>query len=366
MEQLIYTILADPDNEETGIDAIAFTEDPAILIKGMAFKNQTKKHLFKDDVKMRIVAPAMVPSVIYRLDEKDGEYYVEFTAAEIEKLFVKFMRSLNNSKENFNLEHNPDYKVPSFILEAWIVDDPKTDKAYTSYNIEVPKGSLMLTTQITDPAYYQELVSNGQIGYSIEGLFDMSLKFSKEKSNINKTQMKKSTSKTARLKAFSARLRASDIDTSKGGYTLIAEDLEPGKKASLLTPELELIEDWTGEIVIDDTLVIVESGVISDVSKAEEIEEEMASEEEIAEEEIEEEMASEEDEEKEPKEQAYQLVPEEVLSIVQPKLDEIYGVIADLKNQIESQISTEPSEEEKPVSLSVHDRFASVLNFLKK
>ncbi len=103
---------------------------------------------------MRIVAPAMIPMNIYRNDEGE-EYYVQFTEQEIENIYSKFMQDLNN-QNLFNLEHT-DKKVPAYILEAWIVENPKEDKSYSSYGIEVPKGTLMLTAQITDKEYYQEL-----------------------------------------------------------------------------------------------------------------------------------------------------------------------------------------------------------------
>ena len=145
---------------------------PAIITKGFAFNSNVKKVAFVDDLKYRICAPAMIPMEIYRND--DSEYYVEFTVEEIEAIHSKFMSNLTN-KDIFNLEHNSETIVPAYLLEAWIVEDPKTDKAYMSYGIEVPKGTLMVTTQITDKNYYNELVDNGQTGYSIEGFLGMKL-----------------------------------------------------------------------------------------------------------------------------------------------------------------------------------------------
>jgi hypothetical protein len=44
---------------------------------GMAFNSQVKPMIFKDNVKYRIVAPALIPMEIYRKDDEDGkEYYV--------------------------------------------------------------------------------------------------------------------------------------------------------------------------------------------------------------------------------------------------------------------------------------------------
>jgi hypothetical protein len=160
---------------------IAFTSKPAVMVKGMAFK-AVENFFFKDEPKMRIVAPAMIPMNIYRNDEGE-EYYVQFTEQEIENIYSKFMQDLNN-QNLFNLEHT-EKKVPAYILEAWIVDNPKEDKSYSTYGIEVPKGTLMLTAQITDKEYYQELVNKDQVGFSIEGFLGLKLS-----NNINKFSMK--------------------------------------------------------------------------------------------------------------------------------------------------------------------------------
>jgi hypothetical protein len=176
MDRPVYKITIDPeysDGEELGIEMIAFTAKPAIKVKGMAF-NQATPMTFKDDIKMRIVAPAMIPMSIYRRDEDGTEYDVLFTEEVIESIHAKFMQDLQN-KDIFNLEHEAEEKVPAYILEAWIVENPKKDKAFTTYGIEVPKGTLMLTSQVTDKEYYDSLVESGQVGYSIEGFLGLKL-----------------------------------------------------------------------------------------------------------------------------------------------------------------------------------------------
>jgi hypothetical protein len=183
----VYKITIDPeysDGEDLGIEQIAFTSNPAIKVKGMAF-NQSNKLMFADDVKYRVTAPAMIPMEIYRRDDETGEYYVQFTAETIEQIHVKFMQDLKN-RDIFNLEHDQSQQVPAFILESWIVDNPEFDKAFTTFGIEVPKGTLMLTAQITDKEYYNELVKNEQIGFSIEGFLGLKLSNQIKQNNMNK------------------------------------------------------------------------------------------------------------------------------------------------------------------------------------
>ena len=161
------------DGEVLGIEQVAFVKSPAIIVKGMAFNSHTKVMQFADEPKMRIVAPAMIPMDIYRNDE-EGEYYVQFSEQEIETIYSDFMQNLNN-KNLFNLEHDAGQTVPAYILESWIVENPKSDKAFSSYGIEVPKGTLMLTAQITDKEYYNKLVESEQLGFSIEGFLGLKL-----------------------------------------------------------------------------------------------------------------------------------------------------------------------------------------------
>lgn len=189
----VYKITIDPEysenGEELGIEQIAFTSTPAIKVMGMAFNSQVKQMIFKDNVKYRIVAPALIPMEIYRKDDEDGkEYYVSFTKEEIEKIHSKFMKDMSN-KDLFNLEHDTTETVPAYILEAWIVDNPTKDKAYSSFGIEVPTGTLMVTAQVTDVEYYNHLVDNDQVGFSIEGYLGMKLKEQQLKTKINMNKL---------------------------------------------------------------------------------------------------------------------------------------------------------------------------------
>jgi len=187
-----YKITIDPeyaeDGQDLGIEQIAFTATPAIKVKGMAFSSQAKPLFFSDELKYRITAPALIPMEIYRFDEDSKEEYnVKFTKEEIEKIHGKFMQQMVN-RDLFNLEHDQSKTVPAYVLEAWIVDTPMEDKAYSSFGIEVPEGTLMVTAQVTDKEYYAELVSQEQIGFSIEGYLGMKLK-EQQTNNINMNKL---------------------------------------------------------------------------------------------------------------------------------------------------------------------------------
>ena len=310
----IYKITIDPeysDGEELGIEQIAFTSTPAIITKGMAF-DEHKKLFFSDDLKYRVVAPAMIPMEIYRNDENDEEYYVQFTAETIEQIHSKFMQDLSN-RNVFNLEHDTDKTVPAYVLEAWVVQEPMLDKAYSSYGIEVPKGTLMVTAQVTDKDYYNELVKNEQIGFSIEGF--LGLKLSNQLNN--KYSMNK-------------------------------------------LPD--------GEHLIEGKIYVVVDGEIIEIKDAPVVEEEAMTEEialeTVVEEEVIEETPATEEMAIDPAADA-----EAILAIVQPVIDEqinaIIAMIADLRNHME-EVMAEGEEvvEVEATKLSDHQKFSMVSKFL--
>jgi len=306
-----YKITIDPeyaeDGQDLGIEQIAFTATPAIKVKGMAFSSQAKPLFFSDELKYRITAPALIPMEIYRFDEDtEEEYNVKFTKEEIEKIHGKFMQQMVN-RDLFNLEHDQSKTVPAYVLEAWIVDNPKEDKAYSTFGIEVPEGTLMVTAQVTDKEYYAELVAQEQIGFSIEGYLGMKLK-EETKTNIQMNKL----------------------------------------------PD--------GEHTIEGKIYVVTDGEITEIRDAEVVEasEEVALEDTV----VEEETVEEETMAVDPVVDA-----EAILAIVKPLLDdhmnEVTSMIADMRNQLDEILSTEVEDEEivEDVALSVHQRLSNFVKF---
>jgi hypothetical protein len=320
----IYKITIDPeysDGEDLGIEQIAFTDNPAVKVKGLAFSN-VEKRFFSDELKYRVTAPAMIPMEIYRRDDEAGDYYVSFDEQTIEQIYVKFMKDLQN-RNVFNLEHDAEQNVPAYILESWIVDNPKKDKAYTTYGIEVPKGTLMLTAQVTDVDYYNTLVKNEQVGFSIEGFLGMKLSKHLNKYNMN-------------------------------------------------FPD--------GEHTIEDKIYVVKDGKvveIKDVVKEEmaEVTEEVTEEVEMSETSVEEEVVEEATDEVVEEEMAIDpaMDTEAILAIVKPLVEEqvnaVIGMIADLKNQMEEMLISKEEEEDiemsKDVKMSAFDKFKAFRAFSK-
>lgn len=165
------------NGEYLGILEIANTKSPAIQMKGIAF-SEVQTLMFKDDLKYRIASPALTPSKIYRRDpETNEEYYVEVTPETVEQIFIKFQKD-RAGQDIFNIEHDENKRVPSYILETWLVENPELDKSYTTYGILCKAKTWFVVQQFTDVNAYNEIVKNGQIGFSIHG--NGALKLSKQ------------------------------------------------------------------------------------------------------------------------------------------------------------------------------------------
>jgi hypothetical protein len=299
--------------EPLGVDAIAFTANPAVLVKGVAFKSQERSH-FADEKKYRITAPAMIPMDIYRRDDDMGEYYVQFTETEIDTIFKDFMLNLNN-RNLFNLEHEGDKIVPAYILEAWLVDNPEADKAKSTFGISVPKGTLMVTAQITDTDYYNKLVENGQVGFSIEGFLGLKL------SNQIKTN--------SMLPDGTHTLEDGTVIVIKDG--IIVEVQEP---------------------MVEEQVMEVEASTEVEMADTTEVTEETVKEEEVVEVEAAIDPAAD---------------SEAILAIVSPyieqRISELLQVIADLKNELTDTEEAAPVEE---IKMTAAQKFNQVIDFLKK
>ena len=302
------------NGDKLGITQVAYVNTPAIMTKGVYLNDQ--KHTFKDELKGIVAAPALIPNLpIYRRDEELGEYEVVFTEDTILKLREDFM--LNKGKVAFNLEHNENLDAPSFILDSWITTDPKTDPSYTKYGIELPAGSWFIVSKFTDMKYFTDvIVKEERFAYSIEGYLSLALD-KNEFNNKNKTNMED--------------LKLPNGEHIIGEKVYVVED-----GAVIAINDVPVEEPVEEEVVLEEVVETTEP-------ITEEVTEEVVLEEEIVEEVVEEPVA--------------EAVSEEaILKVVEPKLEELYRTIAELKNLIENK-ETEVEEEFTNVELSRVEKF---------
>lgn len=288
------------EGDNLGVNEIAFVNDPAILIKGVAYANQPKQ---------RITAPALIPMNIYRYSEDIGEYEVKFTAEEIQNIVKAFQQKSNTN--SFNLEHNTGIISPAYILESWFVEDPLTDKSKTIYGIDgLLAGTWMVTAQIKEKAYYDNLIENGQTGFSIEGTLGLIIKQSKQQ-KMNKT------------------FKLADVKTQDGSALFINGDIAIGSEVFLITPTGDKVIPQDGDIVLEDgSSISVTNGVIDEVSAPGEEAKDVTEGETLA-------ITPEVPAPAAPADMPKMLTEEDVNALVDSKLQDLIAKIAELQSAVE-------------------------------
>jgi len=390
MKRPLYKITIDneySDGEDLGYDEIAYTADPAIMTVGVALNKTAKPMKFKvDDVKQIIVAPVLIPDLpIYRYDEEeDFEYDVIFEKSVIQQLQEKFMKNQIKKIDVFNDNHT-NKRISAFILEVWTVFDSKTDKAFTEFGIEVPSGTVMIMSKVEDRKQYDSLVEEGKIGYSIEGFLGMKLS-----SLINKKteiEMKKKIFSKIERKNFTIISEISkwqnDVDNTSFAVGDKVTYTYEGVQYTINDGEYEL-EDGSKIFVDSDGIIVLvkEAGEKAPEStdtetpaadaELEADKTKLASESETT---TEQELADEKTPSEEtPATEEIKLALDdatkaEIMELIQPKLDEIIKMIADLEikmDEEEEEAGETPEELNKSEKMSASQKNAMAFNTLFK
>ena len=174
--------------DNTGIFAMSFVEFPANEQQFVALQRQRPVKLSIDKQKQMLTGVVLIPDqLIYRRDDQLGEYYLKFTAAEIERIALKMMRT-SVALTTTTHQHEKPLKG-NYLAELWIVKDSKRDKSVALGLGELPVGTLIASYKIESPAYWRTEVLTGNVkGFSLEGIF-----------NFNSVQMKKNPKTAAQL-----------------------------------------------------------------------------------------------------------------------------------------------------------------------
>jgi len=157
--------------EEMNVDVAAlpdYTAEPT----GSLEVNEAASYGFAavEDQQM-LVGPAMTPGkLIPRKDEEGNVYYVYFTKDTIKRLAYKAMK--DKIIDRVNIEHNSGQLVDDvYLVESWIVEDPKTDKSRI-YGLNPVEGTWMTMYKVDNLGVWEGYVKPGLVkGFSIEGYF---------------------------------------------------------------------------------------------------------------------------------------------------------------------------------------------------
>lgn len=170
-------VINEDDNDKTLVNYISLVETPAIEVDYVVFSdNKDKKFRFKiqDSEKRCLAGPLMIPNLpIYRVNQDTKEeYYVVMSEETIENAVKKF--SKNQLGTNINANHNTDIDG-AFLMEHWIISDPKNDKSNTFKFSNLPKGTWFGIVHLDEPTW-DKYIKSGDLklgGFSVEGMFNM-------------------------------------------------------------------------------------------------------------------------------------------------------------------------------------------------
>ena len=106
--------------------------------------------------------------MITRRDELGNLFHVYFSEETIEKIAKKFLA--DNNTHNTDINHDGLVVNDNTLLESWIVEDPKQDKA-AALGFNVPRSTWMVSYKINDKKTWEK-IKNGELnGFSVTGNF---------------------------------------------------------------------------------------------------------------------------------------------------------------------------------------------------
>lgn len=124
---------------------------------------------FSTDDKMIVTGPAMLPlALIPRKDELGNTFHVYFSKDTIQMIAKKFLADNNTNKTDVN--HDDNVVAENTLLESWIVQDPKMDKA-AALGFDVPEGSWMVSYKINNKETWRKIKAGELNGFSVTGSF---------------------------------------------------------------------------------------------------------------------------------------------------------------------------------------------------
>jgi hypothetical protein len=186
MSRKLIELVIDEAEGAFGVEAISLVKEPAIEVNWVAFnKEQGKSRMVQlaqiDEEQRTLIAPALVPDFnIVRFDEEQNEEYDVYFSKETVKLASElYMKSQRNLNHTF--EHAEPVEGVS-VVESWIVQDPKMDKANLYGFNDLNEGTWMVRAKVDNPEVWDKIKSGEAKGLSIEGYFlDRIERMSKQK-----------------------------------------------------------------------------------------------------------------------------------------------------------------------------------------
>jgi len=156
------------NSEEDRLFSIAIVDSPAMEQEWQLFNKDKQLFNFEEE-QMVITYPLIIADKpIYR--NIPFEHYIKFTKDTIKQIALRFHKDGVN---HFNEMHTDKEIVGKmFIFESWLKG--KNDKANDMGFKDVAEGSFMVSIQVTDKDYWDNVIKTGQFkGLSMEIFYEM-------------------------------------------------------------------------------------------------------------------------------------------------------------------------------------------------
>jgi hypothetical protein len=171
----IIELIIDEKDEMSGIDAVSVVHSPAIEENFVALQKHELELKEVDKEKRILMGAALIPNKhIYRVNEKNEEYYIYFSSDTVRKASELFL--MRSNQNNATLEHESKLQGMS-VVESWIIDDSKSDKSRL-YGFDLPKGTWMISMKVNNDKIWNDVKEGKVKGFSIEGYFADKLEMS--------------------------------------------------------------------------------------------------------------------------------------------------------------------------------------------
>jgi len=164
----IVELIIDDKDETSGIDAVSVVSSPAIEENFIALNKHEVQLKQIDEEKRLLMGAALVPNKqIYRVNDKQEEYYIFFSENTVRKASELFLKRSNQN--NATYEHKDKLSGMS-VVESWIIEDTKQDKS-AKYGFDLPVGTWMISMKVDNDEVWQDVKDGKVKGFSIEGYF---------------------------------------------------------------------------------------------------------------------------------------------------------------------------------------------------
>jgi len=294
-----YKIRVNPD-DASGVFAVSLVDEPAIEVDFIKLAKEIQMEFAANKDKQMLWGPMLIPDkLIFRRDDKGNEFNIMFDVETIQLIADKFNE--NKLGDEFNFQHS-DKKVEAVMLQNWITGE--VDKSQ-EFGFSLPAGTWFGGIKVKDEGFWLNEVKSEKVkGFSVEIKCDIELLHlnnNKEKQIIKfmeiKTQDGVSLYTTDELVLEAAVYTDAEMTTTAtdGDYTL-----EDGRVISVLNgmvAEIATPEEEAQDVTEDMATADAETETTSTTTKLE-------------------------------------LVPEEVIAIVQPMFEAMANQMAELVNKI--------------------------------